>query len=153
MLAAVLPFANVLHHVPLKVKRAFRQDDCGGANRDADIDREMTRVSAHDLDHAGALVALHRVRKLVDGVDCGVCRGIKADGIMRAGDVVVNRARNANGVDAVFGKLSCAAEGAVPADGNHAVDSEVLAVFRRALHAFVCAKFFAAGGIENRAAA
>ena len=151
--AAVLPLADVLYDVPLEIKRAFGQDDRRSAHGDADIHGQMARVAPHDLHDAGALVALHRIREFVDGLDGGVGGGIEPDGVMRAGDVVVDRAGYADRVDAVLGQLTRAAERAVPAYGDDAVDAEVFAVGGRALNALVRAELLAAGGIEDGAAA
>ncbi|MPM63688.1 hypothetical protein SDC9_110569 [bioreactor metagenome] len=125
----------------------------GSPDGDADIDGKMPGVAPHDFDHGGALVGLHGVRQLIDGVDGGIGRGVEADGIMRAGDVVIDRSGDADGVDAEPCEIPRAAEGAVPADGDDAVDTKVLTVCYGRLHARFGFELLAAGGVEDGAAA
>ena len=98
-------------------------------------------------------MGLHGIRQLVDGSDGGVGCGIKADGIVRAADIVVNGCRNADCVDAGSRELACAAEGAVTADGNNPVESKVVAGVDRHLKACIRFKLLAARGVEHGAAA
>ena len=84
-------------------------------------------MTAHHLDDRAALMALHRVAELVDALDGGVAGGIKADGIVRAAHVVVDRRGNADHRNAHARELQRAAERAVAADGDDRVDAEQLA--------------------------
>lgn len=86
--------------------------------------------------------------KAVNCLNSGVGCSVIADGIVGAADVVVNRAG-----DAVLGQCQAAAEGAVDADGDHALTTEQLACGDRLLLPLFCTELIAAGGIENGSAA
>ena len=62
----------------------------------------MTGVAAHDLHDGAALVRLHGVAQLIDALNGRVGRRVKADAVIRAGDVVVDRAGEADDGDTVF---------------------------------------------------
>ena len=123
-----------------------------GAYGQAHVDRQMPRVPAHDLHHAGPLVGLHGVGQLVDALDGRVGGGVKADGVVGAADVVVDGGGHAHGVDPRGAELLGAPEGAVAADGDDAVDARVLAGADRLLDALVRGELLAAGGVEDGAA-
>ena len=110
-------------------------------------------MAAHDLHDAAALVRLHRIAQTVDALDGGVGGGIEADGIVRADDVVVDRAGNADDGHAEAGQILRAAERTVAADGDDAVESEQLAGVGGLLLPLLRAEFLAAGGIEHSPAA
>ena len=112
----------------------------------------MPRVPAHDLHDAGPLVGLHGVGQLVDALDGRVGRGVEADGVVRAADVVVDGGGHAHGVDARGGQLLGAPEGAVAADGDDPVDARVLAGADRLRHPLGGGELLAAGGVEDGAA-
>ena len=137
----------------LKIELLFRNEHGRCARRQTDIERQMARVSAHDLDDRAALVRLHGVSETVDSLDGGVGRGVVADGVIGADDVIVDGCRYADNADPLLGKLLEAAERAVAADADDAVESQKLARGRCALLTFECPEFFAAGCIEHRAAA
>ena len=63
---------------------------------------------------------LHGVSETVDSLDGGVGRGIVADGVVGADDIVINGGRNADNADALLGKFLEAAGRAVAAGGEHA---------------------------------
>ena len=113
----------------------------------------MAGVAAHDLYDRHALVALPGVAQLVDGLDCGVAGGIKADGILGAAHVVVDRRGDTHDADTPAGQLQRAAVSAVAADGDKAVDAKIFADFCGFVNTGFRAEFLAAGGIENGTAA
>ena len=98
-------------------------------------------------------MGLHGVAQAVNGVHGGVGGGVKADGIVGAGDVVVDGGGHAHHGDAGLGQGFCAAEGAVAADGHNAVEPQELAGGRRAQLTLLSAEFVTAGSVENGAAA
>ena len=84
-------------------------------------------MMAHDLHDAAAVVALGGVAQLVDGLDRGVHGGIVADGVLTAGDIVIDGAGDADAGNALVGQRAGAHEGAVAADDNQRIDAQLLA--------------------------
>ena len=81
----------------------------------------------------------HGVARLVDGVHAGVDRRVKADGVVRVGQVVVDGSRQADDVDAALALHQVRpAVGAVAAADHQALD---------AVRAQVLVTFLADGGI------
>ena len=109
-------------------------------------------MATHDLHNGAALMALHRVAKLIDALDCRVACGIEADRIIGASDVVIDRSRHTDDRNAHAGELQRAAERTVAADGDNCVDAEELAHADSLLPSFRRQKFFTARGIEDRTA-
>ena len=136
----------------LKIELLFRNEHGRCARRQTDIERQMARVSAHDLDDRAALVRLHGVSETVDSLDGGVGRGVVADGVVGADDIVINGGRNADNADTLLGKLLEAAERAVAADADNAVESQKLARGSCALLTLYGAELFASCRIEHCAA-
>ena len=137
----------------LKIELLFRHKYGRCTRRQTDIERQMSRVSAHDLDDRAALVRLHGVSETVDSLDGGVGRGVVADGVVGADNVIVDGCRYADNADALLGKLLEAAERAVAADADNAVESQKLARGRCALLTLYGAELFASCRIEHCAAA
>ena len=96
---------------------------------------------------------LHRIAQLVDALDRRVARGIEADRIIRAADVVVDRRRDADRRNAEAGQLQRAAERAVAADCDDAAEPEHPAGGDRLLAALFRHEVFAARGKQDRTAA
>ena len=61
-------------------------------------------------------MGLDGVPELVDALQRRVTGGVKADGISRAGDIVVDGAGDANDRQTLLGQAQQAPEGAVPAN-------------------------------------
>ena len=132
---------------------ALRDENRRRADRKSDKQRQMTGVAAHDLHDRAALVRLHRVAQLIDALDGGVGRRVKADAVMRAGNIIVDRRGQADHGDAVFGERQRAAERSVAADGDDTVQSKQLAGVHGLLLSLGRHEFLAARGVEDRAAA
>ena len=145
--------ADHIDHVMLEINFLFGKQHGGSAGGHGGVEREMTGVAAHDLHNRHTLVALSGVAQLVDGLDRGVARGIKADGVFGAAHVVIDRRGNAHNADAPAGKLQRAAVGTVAADGDKTVNAEIFADLRCLVDTGVRAEFLAAGCIQNGAAA
>ena len=112
----------------------------------------MSRPASHDLDHVAARVGFAGVAEPVHHLHDCIHRGVEADGIVGRGDVVVDGAGNADGRDPVVGKVCRAAERAVAAAGNDAVDVIFFAGSDGLRHALRRFEFKAAVGIKNGAA-
>ena len=142
-LAAQARTADTVDDVVLKVELLFRHQNGRCARCQTDIQRQMPCVSAHDLDDRAALVGLHGIAQTVDCLHGGICRGVVADGVVGADDVVVDRRRDADDADALLGKLLKTTERAVAADADNAVQPQKLAGCRCALLPVQGAEFFA----------
>ena len=119
---------------------------------DTCTERDMTCPTTHDLNDVAACVRFTGVAEVVDHVHRGVHRGVKADGNVCGGNVVIDGAGDTDGGDTVCGKVCCAAERTVAADGDDTVDMVVLAGLERLCHTFGILKFIATCGIEDRTA-
>ena len=96
---------------------------------------------------------LHGVAQPVDRLDRRIGRRIKADRIVCADNIVVDRRWHSNDGNTLLGQLHEAAERAVAADGDDTVKTQQLAGRGRLLLALQRAELVAACGIEHRAAA
>src|SRR5690606_6440635 len=94
---------------------------------------EIAAVAAHDLHHRNPVVGAAGVAQPVDGFHRHVQGGIKADGELGAGNVVVDGAGNADAGKAHFGQAHGAHVGAVAANHHQGVDAVLLQVFDRFL--------------------
>ena len=155
MREAVEPCASDFFHQRIQAEGLLflRDQHRRCADGKAHIHGKMAGVAAHDLHHGAALVGLHGIAQLVDALDGGICRGIVADAVVGAADVVINGCGHAHHGDPVAGQGQRAAEGAVAADGDDAVKAQQLAGGHRLALAFLCAEFLASGGIEHGTAA
>ena len=75
--------------------------------------------------------------------------GIITNGILCAGNIVVDGARQTNTGNSVCGQICCATERAVTADDNQTLQTVLFAVFLCQEHAVFCAEFCASCGIEH----
>jgi hypothetical protein len=81
-------------------------------------------VAPHHLDDEHAIVALRRGVQLVERLDHGAHRGVEAERVDRARDVVVDRLRHAHHVHPAPDELLGDLERAVAADRDDRVDAE-----------------------------
>ena len=68
-----------------------------------------------------------RISYLIYGLKCGINGGIEADGVVGAGDIVINSGRDANGgypPDSI--QLACSPEGTIPSDDDYPLQAEFL---------------------------
>ncbi len=101
----------------------FREQDLLAAAGQGDLHGEPAAFPAHDLDDENALEGRRRVPDLVDGVQGDVDGRVGPDGVFDAGDVVVDRGRDADDREAVSrGQDAGAGEGAVAADDDESFD-------------------------------
>ena len=151
-LAHALGVADAVEQVLLGVKGLFGDQDDAGPAGDAGVQGDVPGPAAHHLDHAAALVGVGSVPQFVDHLHGGIHGGIIADGVLAAGDVVVDGAGDADAGDPYVGEVLRAAERAVAADDHQAVDAVLLAhlfALHDAGHLF---ELQAAGSVENGAA-
>ena len=90
--AGDLRLAHAVKNVALKIQRNLRQQNRHSAGRNADIQGDITRVMAHDLNHTAAVMALGGITQLINGLNSGIHSRIIADGILTAGNIIVNGA-------------------------------------------------------------
>jgi len=101
----------------------------------------------HHLDHEHTIVRVGGVADLVDRVESGVVGGVESNGVIRARNVVVNRARHAHHRELeFFVELAGPGQGAVPADHHQTFQAEFLHV----LHGLLAADSLAELGASRR---
>ena len=107
-----------------EVLGALWHDHGFGAAADADFERDETAGAAHDFDQKDAVMGAGGIADPVDRDDGRIDGGIKPDRVFGFGDVVVDRARNADGRKAVFALQQMRArERTVAADDDQAIDA------------------------------
>ena len=148
LLACFLSVENSGDNIALDVVLHLRHENRCRACGDTRLQSDVAAASAHYLNNRAAIMGLRGVADAVYHLQRGIHRGIKADSVLGARDIVVDRARNADAVDARSGERSRAAEGAVAADDNYAADALASAERRRSLLRFLLLELLASGGIE-----
>ena len=90
--------AQVLGQVvlPARARGVLGREHVVGAACDSRHEAQVTAVAAHDLDDEGALVRGRRTGQLINGVQDAVQRRVRADRHVRAHQVVVDRADEAD---------------------------------------------------------
>ena len=96
---------------------------------------------------------LHGIAQLVDTLNRSIACCIKANGVIRAYDIIINRTGYADARHALAGKCLRATEGTVAAAANQSVDAKIFAGIRRLLQPLLGHHLFAARGIQHRATA
>ena len=82
--------------VLLDIVRNLRYKDRGRADGNTGLQGNIAAASAHDLYNRTAVMRLSGIADLIDHIHRGIHRGIKADGIVGACDIIINRAGNAD---------------------------------------------------------
>ena len=134
------------------------------AARDPAVQRDPARVTAHDLQDHDPLVARRRGVQAIERVHHGGHGGIKTERHRGRGQVVVDRLRHADAVDAGLLQLQRRRHGTVTADDDERFHPQILQLLlrgrddlRRDLHgisrAYFRHKMPAIGRAENGAAA
>ena len=89
-----MALANQLRNL-INIKRNFwNKDDIGSAG-DAAVGRDPSRRASHHFHHDHAIVRFGRGVHAVDRFGCDVHRRVESESEVRAGEIVVNRLRNA----------------------------------------------------------
>ena len=115
------------NHIALQIVGHLGNERHQGAAGNTCVQRNVTRVAAHYLHHAAAVMALCGVTQLIDHFHSRVHGGVIANGVIAAGNVVINGARNANAGDALRCHVLAAAERTVAANDNKRVNARVAA--------------------------
>ena len=106
------------------VERALGdQDHVARRRRSRSSTRDPAGVAAHDLDDDHAVVRLGRGVQPVDRVGGDLDRGLEAEREVGRGEVVVDRLRHADDVDAVLVQLARDAERVLAADRDQRVEA------------------------------
>ena len=134
------------------LRRPFGDQDRRRTGGQADGQGQIPSIAPHDLHDRAALMGLHRITQAVNAGDGRIGRSIEADAIAGTGNIIIDRRRDADDIDAEFRQRPGPTERAVAADGDHAVQPEEFAVVIRLLLPCRGAEFLAAGCIEHRAA-
>lgn len=132
--------------------RVIGGDDHLGAFGDAGEQGQIAAVVAHDFDDGATLMGFGGFADVVDAIADRVQAGVETDGVVGRGDVVIDRAGQADAVDAHLGELLGAHIGAVAADDDEGFDAHLLQIVDRFLADGFFFEFAQTGGLENRAA-
>ena len=135
MVITSLDAANThfLNDINVKIQFTFGQANRRCTDCAADLQCQMTGTAAHDLNHRAALMRLHGIAQLVDALDRGVACGIKTDRVIRAHNVIVNRAGHADAGHTLVGQCLRTAERTVATAADQAVDAQIFAGIRSLL--------------------
>ena len=108
---------------------------------------------AHNLNNTAAVMALGGITQFINGLYRGIHGCIIANGILAAGNIIINGAGNAHAGNAQIGQRTRTHKGTVAADDDQRVDAQLLAAGNALRLTFCRLELKAAGGIQNRAAA
>ncbi|MNN48600.1 hypothetical protein D3C81_1630890 [compost metagenome] len=95
----------------------------------------------------------HRIPKLIDGINYNTYRSIKANGIVRERNVIIDGTRQSHGVNAQLAELVGSFVRTVTAANYQPVDTHLVQDIRTLLLAFGCQKLQTAGRLQNGASA
>ena len=105
------------------VERTLRNEDVRGASGDPGVGRDPSGVPAHHLADQHAIVGFGGGVEPVDCIDRDLHGGVKAEGDLGAGEVVVDRLRHADDRHPTE-QLLRHAQGILAADRDQGVDAE-----------------------------
>ena len=98
-------------------------------------------------------MALGGIAQFIDHLNGGVHCSIKADGVITAGNIVINGAGDANARNALCCHIFAAAERTVAANDNKRINAVFTAALSSFFLAFQCLELQAACSVKNCAAA
>ena len=128
---AALPVGNdVVDDLLLVIVILLGKQDILRTVGDTAPQRYIARVPSHNLDDAAALMGGRSISDLVDGFHRRIDRRIKTDRVLRAGDIQIDRTRNAYRIDSVPCQCLRAAVGTVTADYDQTVNPVLMADLR-----------------------
>ena len=133
-------------------KLAFRYQDNIRSARYAGPKGDVAAVAPHNLDHAHAVMRTHGVADLVDLACDRVDSRVKADRKIGIAQVIVDRSRDSDGLNATVRKHFRSAVTAVSADNDQAFNIERVEHVQRLLESFRRSIFLAACCTQHRAA-
>src|SRR5699024_7222129 len=94
LLAGLLGLVHAGDDVVVQIVGTLGNQDSQSAGGDAHVQGNVASVTSHNLNHTAAVMALGSVAQLIDHLHSGVHGGVVADGVLAAGDVVVDGAGN-----------------------------------------------------------
>ena len=106
----------------------LRNNDCGSTGCTSGVKSNVAGTSSHNLNNVTSCVRLTGVTKLINKLDNRIHSGVKADGVIGRGDIVINSGGNTDTRNALLGKPCRALEGAVTADTDNTLNAQLLAV-------------------------
>ena len=151
-LARLLRAAHALNHIAFKIERHFGDQDRRCAAGDTGIERNIPRFSAHDLHDRAAVMRFGRITQAVNHFHDRVHGCIITDRIVAAGDIVIDRAGDADTGYTAQRKVACTTERTVTADDDDPLHINLFADIDGFLHTLFGFEFGAARRIQDRAA-
>ena len=151
-LAGLLGLCDLIQNIALHVELFLRQQNSHSTRSDGHVQCNITGIAAHDLDHTAAVMALGGVAQLIDHFQRGIHRGIVADGIIRAGNIVIDGAGQADHRDAAVGQLTSAAVRTITANDHQCIDPQLAAFLGTLVLTFLGLELQAAGSVKDRTA-
>ena len=146
-----MTLANGSAHL-FDIERNFWNQDDVGAPGDSAIDGNPARRASHDFDDDHAIVRLGRRVHAIDGFGGNTHGRVEAEGEIGAGQIVVDRFRNAHYFYSVVKKFLRYRKRVVAANGDQRIASMFLEVFRAALQAVRTFGGVGARGAQDSAA-
>ena len=109
----------------------FRNEDHVGPAAESAVQGDPSGVTSHHFDHHDTFVAACRGVQAVERIDHHFDGGVKAEGHVRGGQIIVDRLGHADHRHARFLQLQGGAERSVPADTDQGAEPESLEGFAR----------------------
>ena len=151
-LALLAALNDMAHDLLLVVIVILRKQNVFRAVGNTAPQRNITCMTPHYLNNTAALMGRRSILYLVNGLHGSVYRRVKADSIIRAGNIQVYGARNAHRIDPLSGKRLSSAIGTVASDHDHTVNPVLPADVSSLLLIFRLLKLQTSGRAQNGAA-
>ena len=151
-LAASSVVNDVVDQLLLIVIIALRKKNIFRAVRDAAPQSDVAGITAHDLDNGASLMGRGCIADFIDCFHGCVDSRIESDRVLCAGNIQIDRTRDADNVDSLVRKFLCAAIGTVTSDYDKSFDTVLVADFDCSRNTFRCAHLFAASRSEDSTA-
>ena len=141
---------NMVDNFLLIVIIILRKQNILRAVGDTAPECNIPRMPSHNLNDTAALMGGGSVLHLVNGLHGGVDRSVKTNGVLCAGNVQVDCAGNAYGIDSQSGQSPGSPVGAVAANHDNTVYPMFLTDFRALLLILRLLELQAPGRAQNR---
>src|SRR5690554_3142753 len=109
-------------------------------------------MSTHELDDKVALMGGGSIPNFVNGISSGSHGSIKTDGVIGAGDVIIDDPGNPHRSNSTFVKGQSSPERTFAADNNYGVNTSLAQVLDSLFLPFLSLKFFTAGSAQHSSA-
>ena len=123
LFTGILLLVDTGDNVALKVIFDLGNDNSGSADSDTCLESDIAAMTAHDLYNRAAIMALGGVTDLIYHFNRCIHRGIKTDGVIGTGDIVIDSTGKRYAGDPLFSERSRAAERTVAADNDQTLDT------------------------------